>query len=106
MLVPFSARVAWKTLTPREVRSNIFGSDVGCHRDDGHMLIHSPDIYRRRYSVNDGHNDVHEYEIVAIGVLVNDIRCLLAIFLFGKSAPFSTTTWGRVLTARSTEHSI
>lgn len=57
------------------------------------MLIHSSDVYRRRDSINNGHDDVHENEIVTLGVLVYNIRRLLAIFLHETSAP-STTTWG------------
>lgn len=106
MVSSTSSPVSQEIRTPVIVGRDVLGSDVGSHRNDGYMLINSPDIHRRRDAVDMGHDDVHENQVKSLGVLVYLIRCLLAIFLRMPSALSLGRRGTREPTASSTEHSI
>lgn len=68
-------------LTELEIRSNVLLPDVGCHGNNGCLRRHNPNAGRGRDTVEHGHDDVHEDEIVPHRLLVYLVNSFRAVML-------------------------
>ena len=72
-----------RALTPVEIGRDILLSNVGGHGDNRNVLRVDADHGRGRNTIQVGHDDVHEDEIVPRGILVDLVHGLESILLLG-----------------------
>ena len=96
------------SLTPVEVGRNILLSNVGRHGYDRYARCHQTDTRRCRDTVKHWHNNIHEKQVVSIGLAVNLVYGLRSVALLVASRQLTKEVYrtyppeANALTATST----